>query len=104
MSENITNLVPQVLEVSGHGAVVFPPPRNNIDHQEEPWSGKVPQPVPAVSDPRNGFWCPVPNPLFNDTLSGRSLSLTVNRDPISHCRSQWPGLLLVLQWLLYWVC
>ena len=56
--------------VSGHGAVVFPPPRNNIDHQESPWSDGVPQPVPAVSDPRNGFWCPVPDPFFNGTLTG----------------------------------
>merc|ERR1711988_1161899 len=58
--------------VSGHGAVVFPPPRNNIDHQESPWSDGVPQPVPAVSDPRNGFWCPVPGPLFDGTLTGHN--------------------------------
>jgi len=61
-----------VTEVSGHGAVVLPPPRNNIDHQEHPWSDEVPQPVPAVSDPRNGFWCPVPDPFFNGTLSGHN--------------------------------
>ena len=60
----------QISSVSGHGAVVFPPPRNNIDHEETPWSGPVPDSVPAVSDPRNGVWCPIPAPLFNSSLTG----------------------------------
>ena len=56
--------------VWGHGAVVFPPPRNNIDHGEAPWNAEVPRPVPAVSDPKNGVWCPIPNPFFNNNLTG----------------------------------
>ena len=28
-------------QVRGHGAVVFPPPRNNVDHGEQPWAGQV---------------------------------------------------------------
>ena len=63
-----------ITNVSGHGAVVFPPPRNNIDHGEQPWSGNVPDQVPAVSDPKNGVWCPIPEPFFNDTLSGIKLN------------------------------
>ena len=59
-----------LVQVRGHGAVVFPPPRNNIDHGEAPWDAEVPFPVPAVSDPRNGIWCPIPNPFFNNTLTG----------------------------------
>ena len=47
--------------VWGHGAVVSPPPRNNIDHTVSPWSDGVPRPVPAVSNPDEGYWCPVPN-------------------------------------------
>ena len=58
--------------VSAHGAVVFPPPRNNIDHGEAPWDGEVPTSVPAVSDPQNGVWCPIPNPFFNNNLTGIS--------------------------------
>jgi len=58
--------------VWGHGAVVFPPPRNNIDYGEAPWDAEVPRPVPAVSDPKNGVWCPIPNPFFNNNLTGIS--------------------------------
>ena len=54
-------ILSKALNVSGHGAVVFPPPRNMIDSTEMPWSGKVPDDVPAVSDPNNGVWCPIPN-------------------------------------------
>merc|ERR1711973_211912 len=57
----LTILLVKIVDVSGHGAVVYPPPRNSIDHGEKPWSGEVPQQVPAVSDPKNGVWCPVPS-------------------------------------------
>jgi len=39
--------------VSGHGAVVFPPPRNAVDHDIPPWSQGVPDPIPGVD-----AWCP----------------------------------------------
>ena len=61
--------------MSGHGAVVLPPPRNNIDHGELPWSGPVPSPVPAVDDHSQGFWCPVAD--FNSSLSGSVLVSSV---------------------------
>ena len=61
--------------VAGHGAVVFPPPRNNIDHGESPWNAEVPSQVPAVSDPRNGVWCPIPNQFFNGNLTGIFIDL-----------------------------
>ena len=31
---------------------------------------KVPATVPAVSNPREGVWCPIPGPFFNKTLTG----------------------------------
>jgi len=48
--------------VTGHGAVVFPPPRNAVDHDLPPWSGGVPNPIPGVD-----AWCPFAN---GSTLSG----------------------------------
>jgi len=54
-------LISTLSSVWGHGAVVNPPPRNNIDHSLPPWSDGVPRPVPAVSNPSEGYWCPVPN-------------------------------------------
>ena len=83
-----------LVQVRGHGAVVFPPPRNNIDHGEAPWDAEVPFPVPAVSDPRNGIWCPIPNPFFNNTLTG-SESGFYNTHTYTYPRSQWPSLFLV---------
>ena len=32
--------------VLGHGAITIPAPRNAIDSNELPWSGKIPYPVP----------------------------------------------------------
>ena len=31
---------------------------------------QVPATVPAVSNPREGVWCPIPGPFFNKTLTG----------------------------------
>ena len=70
-----SNQYSQEPNVSGHGAVTFPPPRNNIDHGEKPWSDGVPNPVPAVDDPKNGFWCPIPSPFFDDQLTGIYMKL-----------------------------
>ena len=39
---------------AGHGAVVFPPPRQAVDSELQPWSGPVPHPLPGVD-----AWCPV---------------------------------------------
>jgi len=50
-------------DTSGHGAVVFPPPRNAIDSNLAPWSEPVPYPVPNVD-----AWCPVSG--TNGSLSG----------------------------------
>jgi len=50
-------------ETTGHGAVVFPPPRNAVDNDIPPWSGQVPDPIPGVD-----AWCPVSGK--NNTLSG----------------------------------
>ena len=70
---NIVCIVLLILRgVSGHGAVVEPAARNNIDHQEQPWAGPVPQPVPPVDDGHQGFWCPVPG--YNNSLSGHLIS------------------------------
>jgi len=66
------SLILMVSNVFGHGAVNFPPPRNNIDHGEKPWSEGVPNPVPPVDDHKNGFWCPVPSPFFDDKLTGHN--------------------------------
>ena len=52
-----------ICQTLGHGAVVYPPPRNNIDFDIAPWSGNVPNPVPAVDDQKTGFWCPVPGQI-----------------------------------------
>merc|ERR1711915_15432 len=54
--------------VVGHGAVVYPPPRNRVDYSLPPWSSGVPNPIPAVSNPDEGYWCPVPD--GPSTLSG----------------------------------
>ena len=56
-----------ITTVSSHGAVVYPPPRNAVDHLLSPWADGVPNPVPAVSNPSEGYWCPVPN---GTSLSG----------------------------------
>ena len=56
--------------VYGHGAVVYPPPRNNIDFDKAPWSQEVPYPVPAVSNPDSGYWCPIPD--GKGSLSGKN--------------------------------
>lgn len=51
-----------ITRVVGHGAVVFPPPRNAVDHDISPWNGPVPEPIPGVK-----AWCPISN---GSTLSG----------------------------------
>ena len=37
-----TAVLALVVTVNGHGAVVFPPPRNAVDKDLKPWSGEVP--------------------------------------------------------------
>ena len=59
-----------IRHVYGHGAVVYPPPRNNIDFDKAPWSQEVPYPVPAVSNPDSGYWCPIPD--GKGSLSGKN--------------------------------
>ena len=54
--------------VEGHGAVVFPPPRNAVDKDLAPWSGKVPAHPPSVES-KTG-WCPVP--ARDGTISGQN--------------------------------
>ena len=55
-----------ISEVSSHGAVVDPPPRNAIDNDIPPWSGNVPNPIPGVD-----AWCPVAlDSTLESTLSG----------------------------------
>eukprot|EP01048_Picozoa_sp_COSAG05_P018782 COSAG05_NODE_2813_length_2611_cov_1.736863_2_plen_223_part_00 len=44
--------------VLGHGAVVYPPPRQAVDKDLLPWNGKVPRTFPDVES-KTG-WCPVP--------------------------------------------
>ena len=51
-------LAPTLPLVRGHGAVVNPPPRQAVDKDLLPWSGKVPRSFPNVES-RTG-WCPVP--------------------------------------------
>lgn len=57
-----------VSTVMGHGAVVFPPPRNAIDKDLAPWNGPVPAHPPAVES-KTG-WCPVP--ARNGTVTGQN--------------------------------
>jgi len=49
-------LIFAISKVEGHAAVVYPSPRNAIDHDIPPWSGKVPNPIPGVES-----WCPFAN-------------------------------------------
>jgi hypothetical protein len=42
---------------ASHGAVVYPPPRNAIDHGQMPWGGPVPRKPPGVESATG--WCPV---------------------------------------------
>lgn len=51
--------------IYSHGAVVYPKPRNSIDSNLSPWSGKVPSHIPGVDG-----WCPVS--LEKNILSGRN--------------------------------
>ena len=44
-------------QATGHGAVVFPPPRNAVDSDMLPWSGPVPADPPGVESATG--WCPV---------------------------------------------
>jgi len=53
-----------VRKINGHGAVVFPPPRNAVDNNIPPWSGEVPNPIPGVD-----AWCPVAD---GSKLSGKN--------------------------------
>eukprot|EP01043_Picozoa_sp_COSAG02_P006168 COSAG02_NODE_173_length_31245_cov_413.548096_23_plen_133_part_00 len=46
-----------VRQTTGHGAVVFPPPRNAVDSDVLPWSGPVPSDPPGVESATG--WCPV---------------------------------------------
>jgi len=58
-------------EANSHGAVVWPKPRNSLEGNIEPWSGAVPDPVPAVSNPNEGYWCPT-GQLETGGLSGEN--------------------------------
>ena len=46
-----------VRQTTGHGAVVYPPPRNAVDSDVLPWSGPVPSDPPGVESATG--WCPV---------------------------------------------
>jgi len=54
--------------VAGHGAVVWPPPRNGVDRDLHPWNGPVPENPPSVESDTG--WCPVP--ARDGTLSGQN--------------------------------
>jgi len=51
-----------------HGAITFPPARNAIDSDEQPWGGKVPTPVPFEP------WCPMPSADAVSSDPGRNLT------------------------------
>lgn len=51
-----------------HGAITFPPARNAIDSDEQPWGGKVPTPVPFEP------WCPMPSVNAVSSDPGRNLT------------------------------
>lgn len=51
-----------------HGAVTFPPPRNAIDSNEEPWIHAVPTKVPFEP------WCPFPSATASRSDPGRNLT------------------------------
>ena len=55
-------------EVTSHGAVTFPPPRNAIDGDKPPWNGAVPK-TKLGGEPFGG-WCPFPAGGNSTELSG----------------------------------
>ena len=57
-----------VVEVTSHGAVTFPPPRNAIDGDKPPWNGAVPK-TKLGGEPFGG-WCPFPAGGNSTELSG----------------------------------
>ena len=84
-AHNNMSLLFPITQVLGHGAVVFPPPRNNVDHGEQPWAGQVsshwwraghvtsvltphshwsrcPPPCPLLATPGRGSGAPYPGP------------------------------------------
>jgi len=93
--------------VSGHGAVVFPPPRNAVDKDLAPWNGTVPCSVskrcPSVETATG--WCPVPNSdgkvtgqngqscfwFSNGCAVGCDTCDGSSRGPIPRCKSYAPG-------------
>jgi len=58
--------------VNGHGSMVYPPPRNAIDHDLSPWNGSVPS--GSLSGNVNSGWCVVPNSSAPISKSGARLS------------------------------
>ena len=60
---SVVAVLARLAGVAGHGAVVFPPPRQALDRVLHPWTGPLPDPRPADTD-----WCPVAGP--NGTLVG----------------------------------
>jgi len=52
-------LASTVSTATGHGALVFPPPRNAVDKDLHPWNGPVPGHPPSVES-KTG-WCPAPD-------------------------------------------
>ncbi len=61
-------LATAAVAVNAHGAVTFPPPRNAIDSDEEPWASPVPTPVPFEP------WCPYPSEAAAGVDPGRNLT------------------------------
>jgi len=58
----------QISQVLGHGAVVYPPPRQSVDRNLAPWNGPVPEDPPSVESMTG--WCPVP--ARDGTISGQN--------------------------------
>merc|ERR1719168_428699 len=59
-----------LVEVFGHGSVVWPPPRQSVDRDLAPWNGPVPNPPPSVEDTTHRGWCPVP--ARDGTVTGQN--------------------------------
>ena len=57
-----------LVTVHGHGATTYPPPRNAIDANEDPWRSPVPRKVPFEP------WCPFPSAIAEITDPGRNLT------------------------------
>jgi len=67
MVTTVMLLAISIARVSGHAAVVIPPPRNAVDHDILPWNGPIPSKLPGVD-----AWCFVANGTHLSGVNGQA--------------------------------